>query len=280
MDREIERYTCRFWEKAANVADVLAKIVARKRDEIATAQAKRPLELILDELTEAPPVRDFAAALRGHSNIRTIAEVKKASPSAGLIRADFDPVQIARIYEQHGAACISVLTDEHFFQGHLDYLRAVRQAVSIPVLRKDFILERYQVAEARAAGADAILLIAECLDDCRMRDLYFYASELGMESLIEIYEPENLDRVLKLQPNLLGVNNRNLKTMITDLAHSFNLRPQVPPEIVFVSESGINQREHVVALERAGVQAMLVGETLMRSPDIGRKLDELLGMPS
>lgn len=277
MDREIERYTCRFWEKAANVADVLAKIVARKRDEIAAAQAKRPLELILDELAQAPPVRDFAAALRGHSTIRTIAEVKKASPSAGLIRADFDPVQIARIYEQHGAACISVLTDEHFFQGHLDYLRAVRQAVSIPVLRKDFILERYQVAEARAAGADAILLIAECLDDCRMRDLYFYASELGMESLIEIYEPENLDRVLKLQPNLLGVNNRNLKTMVTDLAHSFNLRPQVPPEIVFVSESGINQREHVVALERAGVQAMLVGETLMRSPDIGRKLDELLG---
>ena len=262
------------------MSDVLAKIVARKKEEIAVAQAARPLNTILDQLASAPPVRDFAAALRTGSRIRVIAEIKKASPSAGLIRADFDPVKIAKIYEQHGASCLSVLTDEPFFQGHLDYLRAVRQTVSIPVLRKDFILERYQVAEARAAGADAILLIAECLDDCRMRDLYFYASELGMESLIEIYEPENLDRVLKLQPALLGVNNRNLRTMITDLAHSFNLRPQVPPEVIFVSESGIHQRQHVVELERAGVQAMLVGETLMRSPNIGKKLDELLGTSS
>ena len=262
------------------MADVLAKIVARKKEEIAAAQAVRPLNTILDQLASAPPVRDFAAALRAGPGIRVIAEIKKASPSAGLIRADFDPVQIAKIYEQHGAACLSVLTDEPFFQGHLEYLRAVRKTVSIPVLRKDFILERYQVAEARAAGADAILLIAECLNDCQMRDLYFYASELGMESLIEIYEPENLDRVLKLQPALLGVNNRNLRTMITDLAHSFNLRPQVPPEIIFVRESGIHQRQHVIELERAGVQAMLVGETLMRSPDIGKKLDELLGKPS
>lgn len=259
------------------MADVLATIVSRKKVEIAAAQAARPLETVLAQLSAAPPVRDFAAALRAGSGIRVIAEIKKASPSAGLIRSDFDPVRIATIYEQHGAACLSVLTDEPFFQGHLDDLRAVRKAVSIPVLRKDFILERYQVAEARAAGADAILLIAECLNDCQMRDLYFYASELGMESLIEIYEPENLERVLKLQPSMLGVNNRNLRTMVTDLAHSFNLRPQVPPRVVFVSESGIHQRDHVVALEQAGVQAMLVGETLMRSPDIGRKLDELLG---
>lgn len=259
------------------MADVLAKIVTKKREELVIAQAERPFASLLERLPDAPTVRDFAAALRTGSGIRVIAEVKKASPSAGLIRADFDPVKIATIYEQHGASCLSVLTDEPFFQGHLDYLRDVRKTVKIPVLRKDFILERYQVAEARAAGADAILLIAECLNDCQMRDLYFYASELGMESLIEIYEPENLDRVLKLQPALLGVNNRNLRTMVTDLQHSLRLRAQVPPEVIFVSESGIHRRQHVLELEQAGVQAMLVGETLMRSDDIGRKLDQLLG---
>lgn len=259
------------------MADVLEKIVAKKWEEIDAAKRVRPESMLLEQMAAASPVRDFAAALKTSTGTRVIAEVKKASPSAGLIRADFDPVQIAQTYERHGAACISVLTDEHFFQGHLDYLVAVRKAVSIPVLRKDFILDRYQVLEARAAGADCILLIAECLDDCRMRDLYYYASELGMESLIEIYEPDNLDRVLKLEPALLGINNRNLRTFVTDLEHSIRLRRRIPATCTLVSESGIHSRADVAKLESADIHAILVGETLMRSPDMGAKLDELLG---
>ena len=257
--------------------DVLEQIVAAKRQEIAASRRDRPVESLLERLSAAPPVRDFAAALKAGAGMRVIAEVKQASPSAGLIRAEFDPVAIARTYAEHGAACISVLTDGPFFQGSLDDLIAVRNAVSIPVLRKDFMLDRYQVLEARVAGADCILLIAECLDDCTLRDLYFYASELGMESLIEIYDPENLERVLKLEPSLIGINNRNLRTFVTDLEHSLSLRSRVPSDCVLISESGIHTRNDVERLERAGIRAMLVGETLMRSPDIGAKLRELLG---
>jgi indole-3-glycerol phosphate synthase len=206
-----------------------------------------------------------------------IAEVKKASPSAGLIRADFDPVAIAKVYAANGAACISCLTDEKYFQGRLEYLTAIKQAVSLPVLRKDFIVDRYQVLEARAAGADAILLIAECLDDCHLRDLYFYASELGMECLIELYEPDNLDRVLKLQPPLVGVNNRNLKTMITDLDHTLRLAPRIAAQSLLVAESGIRTRADVERLTAAGCRAILVGESLMKSADIGASVRALLG---
>lgn len=257
--------------------DVLKEIVDSKRREIAAAKAARPVETLVDRLAWAPPVRNFAAALSDRPGVRVIAEVKKASPSAGLIRADFDPVQIARTYQAHGAACISVLTDEQFFQGHLDDLTAVRQAVSIPVLRKDFFLDRYQVLEARVAGADCILLIAECLDDCHLRDLYFYASELGMDSLIEIYDPENLDRVLKLEPALVGINNRDLRSFVTDLEHSIRLRSRVPATCTLVSESGIHSRSDVDRLLAAGVRSILVGETLMRSADIGARLRELIG---
>lgn len=262
------------------VPDVLEKIVAAKREEIEEARRLRPFESLVERLSVAPAVRDFTAALRSGTGTRVIAEVKKASPSAGLIRPDFDPVAIARTYARHRAACISVLTDRQFFQGSLDDLTAVRNAVSIPVLRKDFLLDKYQVLEARVAGADCILLIAECLDDCRLRELYFYASELGMESLIEIYDPENLDRVLKLNPALVGINNRNLRTFVTDLGHSIALRPRVPADCVLVSESGIHSREDVIRLEQSGIRVVLVGETLMRSPDIGQKLRELLGQAS
>ena len=208
--------------------------------------------------------------------IGLIAEVKKASPSAGLIREDFDPVQIAKIYESAGAACISCLTDEPYFEGKLAYLTDIRSSVSIPIMRKDFILDRYQVTEARAAGADCILLIAECLDDCTMRDLYFYASELGMECLVEVYEPENLDRVLKLEAPLVGINNRNLKTFVTDLKHSTDLAARVPDNVYLVSESGIRQRSDVDHLLRCGVRGILVGETLMRQADISAKVHELI----
>lgn len=259
------------------MTDILGKIVAHKQAEIDAAKQARPLELLEEQLAAAPPVRDFVEALSATDDVSLIAEVKKASPSAGLIREDFDPVSIAGIYQQHGAACISVLTDEHFFQGRLEYLQAVRQAVSVPVLRKDFILDRYQVLEARTAGADCVLLIAECLDDCQLSELYSYAAELGMESLIEIYEPDNLDRVLELEPALVGINNRNLKTFVTDLDHTIRLSKQIPPQTLLVSESGIRNRDDVLRLQQAGVGAMLVGETLMRAAEIGSQVDELLG---
>lgn len=259
------------------MSDVLETIILEKRKEVEAAKRLQPAEALRERLASAPAPRDFAAALRAGDPPRIIAEVKKASPSAGLIRADFDPVAIARMYEANGAACVSVLTDAPFFQGSLDYLTAVRSAVSLPVLRKDFLIDRYQVLEARAAGADCVLLIAECLDDCTLRELYFYASELGMESLIEIYDAENLERVLKLEPALVGINNRNLRTLVTDLAHSIALAPRVPADCLLVSESGIHNRADVERLQQAGIRALLVGETLMRAPDMGGKLSELLG---
>jgi indole-3-glycerol phosphate synthase len=228
-------------------------------------------------LASAPPTRDFFAALAKPGPIRLIAEVKKASPSQGVIRADFDPVAIAQTYERHGAACISVLTDESYFQGSLDYLQRIRAAVSLPVLRKDFILDRYQLLEARAAGADAVLLIAECLDDCRLRALHNEALELGLTPLVELYEPVNLPRVLEAGATLIGVNNRDLRTFQVDLGHTLRLRAQIPAECLLVGESGIRTREDVERLEAAGVDAMLVGESLMRQPDIGAAVDRLLG---
>lgn len=259
------------------MANVLAEICENKLKEIEAAKARCSVSELQAKLKDAPPVRDFLAALQAAPNIALIAEVKKASPSAGDIRADIDPVAVAKIYNSAGASCISCLTDEKYFQGRLEYLTAIRAEVSIPVLRKDFILDRYQVLEARAAGADAILLIAECLNDCQLRDLYFYASELGMESLIEIYEPENLDRVLKLEPGLMGINNRNLKTMVTDLGHSMRLAAQVPASCLLISESGIRSRADVDQLKQHGIRGILVGETLMRQADIAAKVRELIG---
>ena len=259
------------------MSDVLAEICETKRGEIAAAKGRIPEADLKAQLADVAPPRDFLAALHSKPGIGLIAEVKKASPSAGLIREDFNPVDIATIYESSGAACISCLTDEPYFKGKLEYLTAIRSAVSIPVMRKDFILDRYQVTEARAAGADCILLIAECLDDCTMRDLYFYASELGMECLVEVYDPENLDRVLKLGAPLVGINNRNLKTFVTDLKHSTDLADRVPDTVYLVSESGIRQRSDVEHLLQFGVRGILVGETLMRQDDIAAKVRELVG---
>ena len=258
------------------MSDVLAEICETKRGEIAAAKSRVSEDNLKVRLTDVAPPRDFLAALRARSGIGLIAEVKKASPSAGLIREDFDPVKIAKIYESAGAACISCLTDEPYFKGKLEYLTDIRSSVSIPIMRKDFILDRYQVTEARVAGADCILLIAECLDDCTMRDLYFYASELGMECLVEVYEPENLDRVLKLEAPLVGINNRNLKTFATDLKQSTDLAARVPDTVYLVSESGIRQRSDVDHLLQCGVRGILVGETLMRQDDISAKVHELI----
>jgi indole-3-glycerol phosphate synthase len=255
---------------------ILDKIVATKRSEIEQAKAGRPVAELRAQLADAPPVRDFSAALAAEGPIKLIAEVKKASPSVGLIRADFDPVAIAKTYEDHGASCISVLTDESYFQGHLDYLRSVRAAVGIPVLRKDFILDSYQLVEARAAGADAVLLIAECLDDCNLRKLFNEACELGMTPLVELYEPPNLPRVLEAGATLVGVNNRNLHTFEVDLEHTIRIRREVPDDCVLVGESGIKTHADVEQLAAAGVDAILVGESLMREPDIGLAVKRLL----
>jgi indole-3-glycerol phosphate synthase len=256
---------------------VLDKIVATKRQEIAAARQRTPEGELRRRLADAPPVRDFFAALDKEGPIRLIAEIKKASPSAGVIRADFDPIPIARIYEQHGATCLSVLTDEPYFQGRLEYLQEVRQVVSLPVLRKDFILDSYQLLEARAAGADAVLLIAECLDDCNLRKLQNEAIDLGMTPLVELYEPENLHRVLDAGATLVGVNNRDLRTFTVDLGHTLRLRPRIPNQCVMVSESGIRTHDDVERLAAAGVDAILVGESLMREADIGAAVDKLLG---
>jgi indole-3-glycerol phosphate synthase len=256
---------------------ILDKIVAKKREEIAHAKSAVPESELRAQLEDAPPVRNFFTPLAAGPPIRLIAEVKKASPSAGIIRADFNPVAIAKTYESHGASCISVLTDESFFQGSLDYLRQIRAAVSLPLLRKDFVLDPYQVIEARAAGADAVLLIAECLDDCGLRSLFNAICDLGMTPLVELYEPSNLQRVFDAGATLIGVNNRNLHTFEVDLEHTIRMRERIPDECVLVGESGIKSYQDVARLQDAGVDAILVGESLMRQPDIGAAVYQLLG---
>ncbi len=259
---------------------VLDKIVETKKTEIARARAECPERELKSRLADAPPVRDFFQALAKaaqNDGIGLIAEVKKASPSKGIIREDFDPVAIARTYETNGAHCISVLTDEYYFQGNLDYLRAVREAVRIPVLRKDFLIDPYQLLQARVAGADAALLIAECLDDCQLRSMHQRTAELGMTTLIEFYQPENCQRVLDAGARLVGINNRDLRTFETDLQHSVRMRSQIPEDCLVVGESGIHGRADVLRLQQANVNALLVGEHLMVQSDVGRAVRQLLG---
>jgi indole-3-glycerol phosphate synthase len=259
------------------MSTILDLIVASKRREIAEARAGLPDAALEAQLAFAPPVRDFRAALDRPGDVRILAEIKKAAPSAGVLRADFNPVAIARTYEQHGAAAISVLTDEPFFQGCLAHLRAVRAAVSIPVLRKDFVLDRYQVLEARCVGADAVLLIAEILDDAGLRDLLKATWGVGMEALVELHDAGNLPRVVASGARLIGINNRDLRTFTTRLEHTLDLAAKVPPDCCLVSESGIGTNADVLRLQSAGVRAVLVGESLMRCPDIGGQLDALRG---
>ena len=257
---------------------ILDEIVASKHQEVATARRRLPLEELQAQAVTAPPVRDFRAALEGPGPIQLIAEVKKASPSAQVIRADFDPVATARIYQEHGAACISILTDAPYFQGHLAHLARVRASVAIPLLRKDFLIDDYQVVEARLAGADAILLIAEILTDTELVRLREEAQRLGMAALVEFHDPANLPRVLASGADLVGINNRDLNSFVTDIEHTLRILDRIPAEVVLVSESGIRTRADVERLEAAGVAAILVGESLMRSPDIGLAVERLLGL--
>lgn len=259
---------------------ILDRIVTSKRAEIAAAQATTPARELRSRLLDLPPPRDFLAALRSHGPVALIAEIKKASPSKGVIRADFRPLEIAAAYRDNGAACLSILTDAPHFQGSLDILRDVRRAVELPLLRKDFILDSYQVLEARAAGADAVLLIAECLDDCLLRGLLQEILELGMTPLVEFYDAENLDRVLDAGALLIGVNNRDLRTFQVDLNHTIRMRQRIPADRLVVGESGIQCRSDLERLAAAGVNAVLVGEHLMASPDIGAAVRQLLGSPS
>jgi indole-3-glycerol phosphate synthase len=260
------------------MSTVLDRIVANKREEIALLKQRRDLQALKDAVASAPQVRNFADALRRHERIRLLAEVKKASPSKGVIRPQFQPVDIARAYEAGGAAAISVLTDEPFFQGQLDYLTRIRQAVSIPVLRKDFILDEYQVYEARVAGADAVLLIAECLPGEELPRLYDCITCLGMTALIELYDPIHLDRVLATGTPLVGVNNRDLRTFAVDLEHVIRLRPLIPTSVTLVAESGIFTPTDVRRLEDAGIDAILVGESLMRQENVEQAVQHLMGI--
>jgi len=255
--------------------NILEQIVASKRLEIAERRLRLSETQLERQLGDAAPVRDFHAALAHGPGVRLIAEVKKASPSAGVLRADFDPVAIACTYTASGAAALSVLTDEPYFQGSLADLRAVRAAVEIPLLRKDFLLERYQLLEARAAGADAVLLIAEILDDKALAQLLREAGQLGLHALVELYDAANLPRVLAAGARVVGINNRNLRTFVTRLEHTLELAPRLPAGCVLVSESGIRTAADIQRLAAAGVHAVLIGETFMRAPDIAAKVHEL-----
>jgi indole-3-glycerol phosphate synthase len=257
------------------MSTILDRIIETKLRELKTAQAAVSAAELERRVLGLPPARDFTGALSQSEGIAVIAEVKKASPSAGVIRADFDPVAIACSYEAHGAAAISVLTDMEFFQGHLAYLSVVRSAVNCPVLRKDFILDRYQLLEARAAGADAVLLIAECLPGDQLATLQRQAVELGLHTLIELHDAEQLPRVLDAGGQVIGINNRDLRTFTTRIEHTLELLPRIPSDRVVVSESGITTHADLLRLAAAGAEAVLVGESLMRAPDIGAALDAL-----
>ncbi len=258
--------------------DVLQRILARKRDEVAERKARTPLAELRARAAEMPPPRGFADAMAtkiAGGQAAVIAEVKKASPSQGVIRADFDPPAIARSYAANGAACLSVLTDVDFFLGSDDDLRRARAACALPVLRKDFVVDPYQVHEARALGADCVLLIAAALDDARLSECAFFASELGMDVLVEVHDLDELERALPVPARLLGINNRNLRTFEVALETTLALLGAVPADRVPVTESGIRTRGDVARMRTAGVHAFLVGESFMRQPDPGIALRDL-----
>ncbi|MFC7460407.1 indole-3-glycerol phosphate synthase TrpC [Hydrogenophaga defluvii] len=263
------------------MSDILEKIVAVKREEIAAAQRKKPLEMVRADAESRLLTRDFEGALRtkiAKGLPAVIAEIKKASPSKGVIREDFIPADIAQSYAEHGAACLSVLTDRDFFQGSPDYLKQARASCDLPVLRKDFMVDAYQVYEARVMGADCILLIAACLDDTQMAELEALAHSLGMAVLVEVHDGAELERALKLKTRLLGINNRNLRTFEVSLSNTLDLLPRVPADRLLITESGILTGADVKTMRDAGVHAFLVGEAFMRAPDPGAALADVFQM--
>ncbi len=256
---------------------ILDEIIAYKKQELAHTKRRVPLSELRARAADAGPVRGFAKALSEGSGIRLIAEVKKASPSKGVIREDFDPIDIAKTYTRAGAHCLSVLTERKYFQGKLEYLGDIRKAIVLPLLRKDFIIEAYQIVEARAAGADAVLLISACLERRQIEDFIGVAKEAGLDALVESHSYKELDRALLAGASLIGINNRDLQSFSVSIQTTLDLLGDIPEDRVVVSESGIKTRDDVLKLERAGVDAILVGESLMREKDIGKKVKELLG---
>ena len=260
------------------MSDILNRILARKVEEIAERSARLPLAELRARVADQPDTRGFAAALESRveaGRTAVIAEIKKASPSKGVIRADFDPVAIAQSYQRGGASCLSVLTDVDFFQGADAYLQQVRAACGLPLLRKDFTIDAYQVYEARVIGADCILLIAAALDDETLMDLALLAADLDLDVLVEVHDGDELERALEIPAPLIGINNRNLRSFEVSLETSVNLRRNVPAERLLVSESGIATREDVAHLRTAGIHAFLVGEAFMRATDPGSELQRL-----
>ena len=262
------------------MSDILNKIVAVKREEIATALARKPLAAMRTDAESRVLTRDFVAALRDKiaaGKPAVIAEIKKASPSKGVLRADFIPADIAQSYAEHGAACLSVLTDQQFFQGQIDYLKQARASCGLPVLRKDFIIDAYQVYESRVMGADCILLIAACLDDTQMKAFEALARSLDMAVLVEVHDEAELDRALQLKTPLIGINNRNLKTFEVSLETTLGLLAKVPADRLLITESGITTPADVQRMREAKINAFLVGEAFMRADDPGIALAELFG---
>ncbi len=261
-------------------SDILAKIITTKAEEVIAAQVDRPFSTVDRDARTAAPPRGFTAAIRSRVDAgrpAVIAEIKRASPSKGVLRADFDPAAIAASYERAGAACLSVLTDRPFFQGAPEFLVQARAACSLPVLRKEFIIDEYQVAESRALGADAILLIVAALEDARLAALEACARDYGLDVLVEVHDAPELERALALSTPLIGINNRNLRTFGVSLHTTIELLPRVPADRVVVTESGILAQRDVAQMRRHGVNAFLVGEAFMRSPDPGAALTALFG---
>ena len=264
----------------ADTPDILRRILARKVEEISAAAEREPLAALARRAGDADTPRGLRAALARRieaGEAAVIAEVKKASPSRGVLRPDFDPAAIGRSYATGGAAALSVLTDRDFFQGDPAHLAAAREASVLPVLRKDFVIDPYQVYEARAMGADAVLLIATALGDAAMRELRDLAAHLGMDALIEVHDSAELERALALEPDLVGINNRDLRTFETDTATTTRLRERVPADVLLVTESGIHTAEDVASMRANGVHAFLVGEAFMTVPNAGARLAELFG---
>ena len=262
------------------MSDILDKIVAVKHQEVAAAQKRKPLSAVREDAHSRVLTRDFEGALRAKvaaGRPAVIAEVKKASPSKGVLRADFIPADIAQSYAEHGAACLSVLTDVQFFQGSVDYLKQARASCHLPVLRKDFMVDAYQIYESRAMGADCVLLIVACLDDTRLQEFEAIARSLDMAVLVEVHDQAEMERALRLQTPLIGVNNRNLKTFEVSLDTTLALRAMVPAERLVVTESGITTRDDVLRMGAAGINAFLVGEAFMRAPEPGVALAGLFG---
>ena len=262
----------------ASAPDILQRIVARKLEEIDERRNEIPLESLQQQAAEADPVRGFAAALRQRvaaGNAAVIAEIKKASPSKGVMRENFDPVEIAESYQAGGAACLSVLTDRDFFQGHEDFLVAARAACELPVIRKDFVVDPYQVIESRAIGADCILLIVAALDDDSLRELHGLAIENGMDVLVEVHDRNELERAMRLELDMIGINNRNLRTFETTLDTTLDMLDAVPSGCLVITESGIHSRDDVARMRNSDVHAFLVGEAFMRVPDPGTGLRDL-----